>query len=404
MTPGEKQESKDALRDSLRSKLMNGDDSTTSPHTQDPGTPQSDDGPPHNVRQLMALKITMGGPGLAQMAAFCRQLATLVEVGIPLLRCLTILSERVEHPTLKKVVGDVARRVEEGSPFSEALASHPEVFSTLIVNVVRIGETGGILDRSLLHLADLMERRNDIRKRVTAAAAYPMAALVVCALALLVILGFAIPVFEKVYEGMDLPGVTAFVLGVSSVVEHTWWLIIAVVVGLFFGIRYLLRTNPSLKRSWDMLKLKLPIIGTLNVEVNVTRTARTLSNLLRAGVPLLEALVVTSETSENLVVGDLMRQTHDTVEQGGQMEVPLREAGIFPALVVDMIAIGDEAGRLDEMLDKIAETYDSSVNLSIRTLNAVLEPALILFMGTVILVVALAVLLPYWQLGDALSQ
>jgi type IV pilus assembly protein PilC len=302
-------------------------------------------------------------------------------------------------------VTDVARRVEEGSSFSDALAAHPTVFSPLVVNVARIGETGGILERSLNQLAEVMERRSDIRKRVAAAMAYPVAAIVVCGLALMVILGFAIPVFQKIYTsaGVQLPGITRFVLRLSGIVQHYWWLIIIVIVAIVFGFRFLLKASPGLRRMWDLMKIKTPYLSRLSIQVNVTRTCRTLANLLRAGIPLLEALNVAADTSENVVVGEVLKAAHDNVEKGGQLEVPLRKSNVFPPLVVDMIAIGDEAGRLDVMFDKIAETYEADVNLTIRTMNAIIEPGLILIMGSIVLVLALAVLLPYWKIGSAIS-
>lgn len=413
MSPAKKQDSKDALRDSLRNKLM-GESPEVAPEEAGAAKPQPHRARPSqpsggaHVQSALSTQVFFGNPGVAQMAAFCRQLATLIDVGIPLLRALTVLSQRVQHPRLKKVVADVARRVEQGSLFSEALAAHPTIFSPLVVNVTRIGETGGILERSLKQLADIMERRSDIRKRMAAAAAYPAAALVVCGVAVMVILGFAIPVFKKIYESapggpQSLPAITQFVLGLSGFVQHFWWLIIIIVGGAVFGFTYALKASPSFRRLFDLIKLKFPIVRTLTVQVNVTRTTRTMSNLLRAGVPLLEALRVSADTSENVIVGEALQNAHKTVERGGQLEIPLRESGVFPDLVVDMIAIGDEAGRLDVMFDKIAEAYDADVNLSIRTMNAILEPALIVVMGTIVLVLALSVLLPYWKLGTVVA-
>ncbi|HUT25908.1 MAG TPA: type II secretion system F family protein [Sumerlaeia bacterium] len=411
MTPSDKKrETKDALRDSLRSKLRgdspNPEDAASGPRKTLPpadapagGAAKGGGGGGGGGGSLLRTQIAFGAPGLAQMTAFCRQLATLVDVGIPLVQSLSTLSRRIEHPKLKRVVGDVARRVEEGESFSQSLAAHPKVFSSLVVNVVRIGEQGGILEESLKYLAEIMERRYDLRRRVTAALAYPTAALIVCGVVVLIILGFAIPVFEEVYKEVELPGITRVVLALSNFVQAAWWLIVAVVVALVFGLRRLVKSSSDARRMWDELILKMPIVSGLAVKINVTRTCRTLYNLLRAGIPLLEGLTITAETAENLVVAGMIRDTHDNLEKGGQIVDPLREAGIFPDLVIDMIAIGEETGRLDVMFEKIAETYDSDVNNSIRTLNAILEPALIIIMGTIILVLALAVLLPYWRLG-----
>lgn len=390
---------KDALRDSLRSKIHGAAPESAS----QPGISPTPASGGSKVPNLSAF----GNPGLAQMTAFCRQLATLVDVGIPLLQSLKTLGQRTEHPKLKSAVNDVARHVEEGSSFSQALAKRPDVFSSLVVNVARIGETGGILEESLKYLAEIMERRYDLRRRIQSAVAYPVAALIVCAIVIMVILGFAIPVFKKVYKdnGMldKLPQITKGVISLSDFVYGYWWLILIVAFGLFFFLRQSIRSSADIKKIWDSFIFRVPVISSLVVKINVTAVSRTLSNLLHAGIPLLEALVITSETTENLVVAAMLRKVHDNLEQGGRIDQPFRDANLFPPLVVDMIAIGEEANRLDLIFSKIAETYDSDVNNSIRTLNAVLEPLLIIFMGCVVLVMALAVLLPYWQLGRAIG-
>jgi type IV pilus assembly protein PilC len=406
MTPTENpSSSKDNLRDSMRNKLRGGSPSPEQPTPHIP-SPTSSSGGGDGGGSLLKSEIYFGNPGLAQIAAFCRQLATLVDVGIPLVQCLKTLSKRVEHPKLKKVVGEVARDVEEGNSFSKSLAKHPEIFSSLVVNVARIGETGGILESALKYLAEIMERRYEIRQRVRAALAYPVAALIVCGIVIMIILGFAMPVFQEVYKSneVELPGLTKFVLGLSDFVQGWWWLIILAVAGGWFFIRQSIRSSEGVRRTWDALCLKLPIVSGLAVKVNVTRTARTMANLLQAGIPLLEALTITRETSENSVVADMLKAVHDHIEKGGQMDRPFRDAGVFPDLVVDMIAIGDEANRLDLMFEKIGESYDSDVNNSIRTLNAILEPLLIIVMGTIVLTLALAVLLPYWKLGKAIAD
>ena len=353
-------------------------------------------------QRTLQTEIHLTAPGLAQMTAFCRQLATLIGVGIPLLQALAILAERVKHPRLQKIVGDVARRVERGGSFSEALEAHPRVFSPLVVNVVRIGESGGILEGALTYLADIMERRYELRRRVMAALAYPTAVLVVCAIFLLVTLGVAVPVFAEVYRDnkVDLPPLTNFVVELSTFVQRYWWLVVAGLVALFLLARLALSRSPRARRAWDYFCLKAPIVRVISVKVNVTRTATTLGKLLRAGIPLLEALMICAETAENTIVAEAIKATHDNLEQGGQLEAPLREADIFPALVVDMVAIGDEAGRLELMFEKIAETYESDVNQSIATLNAVIEPAMIALMAGVVFMLALAVLQPYWGLAS----
>lgn len=369
--------------------------------------PESED-EKKSLMDTLNMNLSIGGPGLAQMTAFCRQLATLIDVGIPLLQALTILSQRVEHPQLKKIVADVARRVEEGGSFSDGLAAHPEVFSSLVVNVVRIGESAGILQGSLTYLADLMERRHELRGKVLGALAYPIAALIVCGLMVMAVMTFAIPKFVGFYESagaMDkLPEITKIVIAISHFVRLFWWLIILVVLGVVFGLRHLIKTFPGWRRAWDGFCLQAPIVRPLTIKVNVARTTRTLGSLLHAGIPLLEALRITAETSENVLVAEMLEATRANLEAGGRFEAPMREAAIFPPLVLDMIAIGDETGRLDLMFDKVAYTYDADVNQSLATLNAIIEPAFIIVMGGIVLVLVLAALLPYWKISSVVNS
>jgi type IV pilus assembly protein PilC len=343
-------------------------------------------------------------PNTRDMAIFCRQLATLLDVGIPLLRSLKILSERTQHPRLKKVVGAVAARVEEGQSLSSSLAEHPKVFSALFVNVVRVGEVGGILDNSLKRLADILEKKSDIKKKIIAALAYPTAAFVVALGVIIVILAVAIPRFAEVYakEEADLPGITKVVLAISAFVRGYPFIYVPLILAAIIGIWFYGRTPPG-KWMFDQLRLRLPVIGGINMKINVARFSRTIGGLLDAGIPLLEALNLSAQTSENVVVAKALKETHDSVEQGGKMDVPLRKNSIFPDMVVDMIAIGDEAGAMDTMLNKIADTYETDVDASLRGLTALIEPLLIVFMGFVVIFIALAVLLPYFNLVNVVG-
>lgn len=397
----ENNNSQDELSQNLRQRLSEGSGNSGGAASPPGGAAGASPGAGEGV---LFQRYDLGTPGLAQMAAFCRQLSTLVSVGIPLVQCLRTLSQRIEHTKLKRTVGQVTRSVEGGKSFSEALGEHPKTFSSMVVNVVRVGEEGGILEGSLIHLAELMERRYELRRRVSSAMAYPVFALCVCALAILIILGFAIPVFKEVYGNQDLPATTEFVMGLSSFVQRFWWLLIILVVGAVGALKWMLKSSRDFARAWDRMILSLPIVKVISVKVNVTRTARTMANLLSAGIPMLEALRITAETSENLAVADMLDNTRDNIEKGGQLEKPLRDEGLFPDLVVDMLAIGDEAGRLDLMFEKIAETYDADVDHHIRMFNAILEPALIVILGGTVLLLALAVLQPYWELMKNLQM
>ncbi len=350
--------------------------------------------------------IALTGPGLVQMMAFCRQLSTLVEVGIPLVQSLGILADRVQHPKLRKVVRDVARRVEEGSSFTDALRAHPRIFSPLVINVVSVGESAGILEGALKYLADTMERKADLRRKVMGAAAYPAVALTVCLVVLIVVLNVSIPTFAEVYtqsgNADKLPQITQNMIALSEFVQAYWVPMIILLVVAIVGLRLCIRFIPAVRYAWDWLMLKMFIVKLVAVKANVARTTRTLSNLLHAGIPLLESLRITAESSENVVVAKALVETHNVIEGGGRIDEPLRKAKVFPDIVVDMVSIGDEAGRLDIMFEKIANTYDSDLDQTVRTLNALLEPVMIVIMGVIVLLVALSVLLPIWTMGDAI--
>lgn len=348
---------------------------------------------------LLTQEIALFPPNIRDMAIFCRQLSTLLDVGIPLVRSLKILSERTRHPRLQKVIKQVTEKVEEGQSLSSALSAFPKVFSPLFIGVVRVGEVGGILDSSLKRLADILEKKADIKKKVISSIAYPIVSFCVAIGVIIVILTVAIPRFEEVYKSQEasLPGVTQVVLAISHFVRSYPFVYVPIIV-IALILLFLWSRTPAGKWSFDFLKLRLPVMGPINTKINVARFARTTGNLLTAGIPLLEAINIAASTSENVIIADALKKTHKSVEEGGKIDAPLRENPVFPDLVVDMIAIGDEAGSLDVMLNKIADFYEADVEASLRALTAIIEPIFIIFMGFVVVFIALAVLLPYFNL------
>lgn len=338
-------------------------------------------------------------PNITDMATFCRQLSTLLDVGIPLLRSLKILSQRTQHPRLKAVVKKVAQRVEEGQTLSSALAEHPRIFSHLFVSVARVGEVGGILESSMKRLADILEKKAEIKKKVRSALLYPVVSFLVCVTVIVVILTVAIPTFESVYASHDapLPGPTKVIIVASKIIRHYPMIYIPVIVIAVLALIGYAKTSSG-RYLLDWLKIRLPIIGPINTKINVARFSRTLGNLVTAGIPLLEGLSVTAKTSENILVASNLTKVYMNVERGGKMEEPMRTGGVFPPIVVDMVSIGDEAGALDTMLIKVADTYDGDVDVSLKGLTSILEPVLIIMMGFAVAFVAMAILLPYFNL------
>jgi type IV pilus assembly protein PilC len=392
--PGDSAKLREAIISQLRGEGQGGEAPAPPPARGDAGAAPGE-------QSSLTREISIFGPNTRDMAVFCRQLVMLLDAGIPLLRSLKTLSVRTQHPRLKSVVRQVADQVEQGNRFSAALAMHPRVFSPLFVNVVKIGEAGGILESSLRRLAEVLESKASIRRRILAACAYPIAAIVVAITILAIVMTVAIPKFEQAYQelGANLPKPTKAIIAMSKFMRQDYLIYIPIIVAVIVLIWLIGRSVPG-KRFFDWCRLRLPLLSNINVRIAIARTTRTLGSLLTAGIPLLEALRITVQSSENVLVAEAAQRIHDTLERGGKLEEQLRrEHHVFPPIVTDMIAIGDEAGALDVMLNKLAETYDEEVESTLRGLTAIVEPALIVALGCVVVFIALALLLPYFTLA-----
>ncbi|PKO20004.1 hypothetical protein CVU37_00585 [candidate division BRC1 bacterium HGW-BRC1-1] len=334
-------------------------------------------------------------PSARQLAAFARQLATLTEVGIPLLRSLQILGERSTTPRLRSTAQDLARRVEEGQPLSTAMSHHPEVFSGMFIGVVRAGEAGGILDSALTRLADTLERRAEVKQRVMSALTYPAITILVEIAVIIIILVYGLPKLVAAYPNKsDLPGTTQALLNTSAWMQANWFFVVILIVIVIVGIWAIFQSIAG-RYAIQRGVLSIPIVAGVNRKINVEHFARTLGGLTTAGIPLIDALTVTADSSDNEVVHRTVLDVRDTVEKGGKMEEPLRSRPVFDPLVVDMIMVGDEAGALDTMLLRIADTYESEVDNSLRTLTSIIEPLLIIMLGIAVGFIAVAVFQPY---------
>lgn len=336
--------------------------------------------------------------GSRDMALYCRQLATLIDVGIPLLRSLQILGERSSNRKLRDVSRDLARRVEEGQPFSTALAAHPSTFDRSFVGVVRAGEAGGILDLSMRRLADLLERRHMLRSRVIGALLYPAFALLAEIIVIGIIVFVALPKLMAAYpDPSDLPGPTLALLTITTWVTANI-LIVVLLLAAVAAALYMLLKLPKGRATWDRTVLRLPLFGSLARKINVAHFARTLGSLVSAGIPLLDALTIAAETSNNRVVERTLLKVRSSVERGGNMEEPLRQEPVFEPIVVDMVMVGDEAGALDTVMLKVADTYEAEVDSTLRAITSLLEPLLIVLLGIAVAFIAIAVFLPYVNL------
>ena len=409
---GPEQEASDKLRKAIVSKIQSAE--KAEPKAERPKMPLSSR-EAADAGSVLTKRVALFGPRLRDMTMFCRQLSTLLDVGIPLLRSLKILSQRTQHPRLKRVVGQVADQVEQGNRLSAALAQHPRVFSPLFISVAQVGEAGGILEGSIRRLAEILESKMTIRRRILAACAYPFAAIAIACVILIGIMVFAVPKFREIYGGKDatspiqggMPGITKFLLDASdffsNLVKNHWLLCIVLIAAIIVVLKMIARSGPG-KRFFDWCKLRLPVLSAVNAKIAIARTTRTLASLLGAGIPLLESLRVTSDSSENVHVAESIQRVHDTVEGGGKLEQQLRkETHVFAPIVTDMIAIGDEGGALDTVLSKLADSYDEDVDSTLRGLSAIIEPVLIVLLGFVVVFIALALLLPYFRLAKSFA-
>jgi type IV pilus assembly protein PilC len=333
----------------------------------------------------------------AALAVFTRQMATLVDVGMPLLRGLRLLQEQEENRTLKRVITEVARTIESGGTLSEALAAHPKVFNRLYVNMVKAGETGGILELVLRRQAEFMEKAQKIKGKVKAAMFYPMSVMVVAAGILTLLLVFIIPRFQTVFDGLlngrQMPGFTLAVLKISNVFKSHFLVAGMVLLALFAVFQYCIHTRLG-RRLFDRFKLFVPVVGKVSRKVALSRFTRTLGTLLGSGVPVLQALTIVKETAGNVIVGDMISKIHESVKEGGTLTEPLRASGIFPAMIGGMVDVGEQTGALPDMLLKIADNCDEDVDNAVTAMTSLLEPVMIIFLAVVVGSIVIAMFLP----------
>jgi len=333
----------------------------------------------------------------ALLTVFTRQLATLIDVGMPLLRGLRILEEQAENQALKRVIMEVATSVESGGALSEALATHPRVFNPLYVNMVKAGEIGGILEVVLRRQAEFMEKALKIKGKIKAAMFYPAAVMVTATGILTLLLTFVIPRFQAVFEGLlngrEMPAFTLLVLKISEAFKSHFLAAGMTVLVLTVAFQLLVRTRYG--QWWfDRVKLSLPVLGKVFRKVALARFARTFGTLLGSGVPILQALTIVKETAGNVIVGGVIAKVHESVKEGGSIAVPLKESRIFPAMVAGMVDVGEQTGALPDLLMRIADAYDEEVDNAVSAATALLEPIMIIFLAVIVGSIVIAMFLP----------
>jgi type IV pilus assembly protein PilC len=341
------------------------------------------------------------------LTTFTRQLATLVDAGLPLLRGLRVLEKQERNATLKETVGDLALGIEGGSTFSEALAQHPKIFNRLYVNMVKAGELGGVLEVVLTRLAEFMEKAQKIKGKVIAAMFYPVAVLIVATAIMMILMVKVIPSFQQVFEGMlegaQLPAFTRLVIGISSIVKDH----ILVALGcaaVFFVLFTLFKKTKFGRRVWDKFKLKMPVVGPVISKVAISRFTRTLGTLVSSGVPILQALTIVKETAGNVVIANAVNDVHESVKEGETITAPLEGCGVFPPMVISMVDVGEQTGALPEMLLKIADNYDDEVDNAVAAMTSLLEPIMIVFLAVVVGSIVIAMFMPLIDLMNRVGD
>ncbi len=335
-----------------------------------------------------------------------RQLATLLNAGLPLVRALKILQEQQPAGPWKKTLTGLIEAMEAGSSFSDALSRYPRVFSKLYISTVRAGESGGVLDVVLVRLADYLEKKQLLRKKIISALVYPCVVLLVAVLILVGLMVFVIPKITALFTDMDieLPLVTQFLISISQAMltKRFWFIVVGVIIGLKLLLQ-LIRSLETGRYIMDSLKLKMPVLGRLAQKVLVSRFSRTLGTLVSSGVPILEALNNVKETITNEVMSRGLEVVHDSVKEGESIVEPLRQCPVFDPVIINMVAVGEETGKLDEMLVRIADTYDSEVDIAISSVMALLEPILIFLVAGAVGFIVLAMFLPLVSLLTSLA-
>ncbi len=353
------------------------------------------------------MPLAIGGVPQKQLVGFTRQLSTLQDAGLPILRSLQILEEQQKPGLLKAIIGGVADNVEGGGTLSDAMSEYPKAFDKLYVNMINAGEAGGVLDIILSRLADFMEKAAKLKKKVIGAMIYPGVVISIAVGIVSMIMIFVIPKFEQIFRDfkVDLPGVTQALLFISRwfAVQYGWaWVLFSPIL-FVVGLK-LIRISEGGKYAVDLIILKIPILGTILGKSSIARFTRTLGTLISAGVPILDAINITKETCGNEVYSRALLKVHDAIREGESMADPLRATKVCDAIVVNMVDVGEETGDLDKMLIKVADNYDSDVDVLVGSLISILEPVMVVVLGVIVGFIVIALFAPMIALIQTVSS
>ncbi len=338
---------------------------------------------------------------IKDISAFTRQLADLLDSGVPLYRSVDILHEQATNPLFQQVLEDVKHSIKDGSTLHESLNRHPKVFSSLYINMVKSGEIGGMLESVLERLADFAEKEDETKSKIKSAMAYPMVMLCVGIFSVVFLLVFVIPRLTKLFSdmGQELPVPTQILIGVSSALTHYWWVIIISLVVVIYILRRWMQSSEG-NIILDRLKLKIPVVKDLILKDEIARFGRTLSTLLSNGVPILQSLTIIVATIKNKVIQEEINGMVDDISKGAKLGECLKRCGYFPALFVNMVAVGEESGHIERALVKVAESYDKQVDRTIKVFTTLLEPLMIVVLGTILGGIVISMILPIFEISN----
>lgn len=353
------------------------------------------------AKSALTAKITFERVTAQDLALATRQLSTLVSADLPIVECLTALIEQVDRERLKRTLSQIREQVNQGSSLADAMVEHSRLFGELYINMVRAGEASGALDIVLLRLAEYTEGAARLRSRVRSALTYPLVMVFVGGAILMFLLAYVVPKLTRIFveSKQVLPLPTRALMFLSDFTASWWWLMLIVIAALVFSFRAYVRTPAG--RIWaDRTSLALPVFGKVKQKIAIARFARTLSTLLKSGISLLPSLDIVKNVVENVVVSKAIEEARDAIREGQSIAPPLKKSGVFPPLIVHMIAVGEKSGQLEAMLSKAAEAYEQEVDVTVATLTTLLEPVMIVAMGGTVMFIVLAILLPVFQMSS----
>ncbi|MEI8342336.1 MAG: type II secretion system F family protein [Verrucomicrobiota bacterium] len=363
-----------------------------------------------SIQQKAGGKVTrrLGTISETDLVLFTRQLATMIDAGLPLMTGLTALFEQADpkrQAGLQRVIGELIARVQEGDSFNEAISKHPKVFSRLYISMVKAGESGGLLAEVLDRLATFLEENARLHKKIKSAMTYPVVVVCIAICITTFLIVKVVPVFGQIFAdfGAKLPGPTQFLMDLSDFIRSEWWVVILIIGGIIFGVRYFLQSDAGSK-LWDRWKLKLPVFGELIRKICMTRFSRTFAQLIRSGVPILEVMDIVGESSGNYVIAQAIKSVRDGVEKGDHLTSAMSRQSIFPPMMLRMVAAGESTGKIDAMLEKMADFWDEEIEATLDALTSLIEPIMIVVLGTIVGGIVVAMFMPIFKLNEIVNN